>query len=116
MVPRSGSFDCSWQLKSVLPNSNGWHPQKRVENQHGAWMSVMKGHAVANGDVAAANRIGLEQYLPDMAEFSFGIFLYCGTTRNFSALTRQRRNLIAEVDLDLQENVRQNWPSLEIEE
>jgi N-carbamoylputrescine amidase len=31
------------------------------ENQHGAWMSVMKGHAVANGVyVAAANRIGLE--------------------------------------------------------
>jgi N-carbamoylputrescine amidase len=56
----------------------------------------MKGHAVANGVyVAAANRIGLEQYLPDTAEFSFGIFLYCGTTRrNFGAsLTRQRRNL-----------------------
>jgi N-carbamoylputrescine amidase len=32
------------------------------ENQYGAWMN-MKGHAVANGVyVAAANRIGLEQY------------------------------------------------------
>jgi N-carbamoylputrescine amidase len=28
-------------------------------NQYGAWMNVMKGHAVANGVyVAAANRIG----------------------------------------------------------
>jgi predicted amidohydrolase len=51
-----------------------------------AWrlMSVMKGHAVANGVyVAAANRIGLEQYLPD-TEFSFGIFLLRDHTRNFA--------------------------------
>jgi N-carbamoylputrescine amidase len=35
-------------------------------NQYGAWMNVMKGHAVANGVyVAAANRIGLEKYLPE---------------------------------------------------
>jgi predicted amidohydrolase len=33
------------------------------------------------------------------------------TRRNFGAsLTRQEEILIAEVDLDLQENVRQNWP------
>jgi N-carbamoylputrescine amidase len=48
------------------PTAIGWHPQEKEqygENQHGAWMSVMKGHAVANGVyVAAANRIGLEQY------------------------------------------------------
>jgi N-carbamoylputrescine amidase len=54
--------------------------------------------------------------LPDTAEFSLGIFLYCGTTgRNFSATSHDKENLIAEVDLDLQENVRQNWPFLEIE-
>jgi predicted amidohydrolase len=55
----------------------------------------MKGHAVANGVyVAAANRIGLEQYLPDTANSVLGIFLYCGTTRrNFKqASARQRRN------------------------
>jgi predicted amidohydrolase len=62
--------------------------------------------------VAAANRIGLEQYLPDTAGMNFGDFLHSWTTRrNFGAsLTRQRKILIAEVDLDLQENVRQNWP------
>jgi N-carbamoylputrescine amidase len=55
----------------------------------------MKGHAVANGVyVAAANRIGLEQYLPDTAEFSFGIFLYCGTTR---------REILAQASHDKEE-------------
>jgi N-carbamoylputrescine amidase len=43
-----------------------WHPGEKEqygENQYGAWMNIMKGHAVANGVyVAAANRIGLEQY------------------------------------------------------
>jgi N-carbamoylputrescine amidase len=59
------------------PTAIGWHPEEKEqygENQYGAWMNVMKGHAVANGVyVAAANRIGLEQYLPDTAgiEFSF---------------------------------------------
>jgi N-carbamoylputrescine amidase len=51
---------------SVLFSSNGWHPGEKEqygENQYGAWMNIMKGHAVANGVyVAAANRIGLEQY------------------------------------------------------
>jgi N-carbamoylputrescine amidase len=53
----------------------GWHPEEKEqygENQYGAWMNVMKGHAVANGVyVAAANRIGLEQYLPDTAGIEF---------------------------------------------
>jgi N-carbamoylputrescine amidase len=36
-------------------------------------MNVMKGHAVANGVyVAAANRIGLEQYLPIQLELILG--------------------------------------------
>jgi N-carbamoylputrescine amidase len=58
-----------------------------------AWMSVMKGHAVANGVyVAAANRIGLEQYLPDTRNSVLGSSFIAGPQRNFSAsLTRQRR-------------------------
>ncbi|MCB0433051.1 MAG: carbon-nitrogen hydrolase, partial [Mangrovimonas sp.] len=48
------------------PTAIGWHPKEKEQygaNQYGAWMNVMKGHAVANGCfVAAANRIGLEKY------------------------------------------------------
>jgi N-carbamoylputrescine amidase len=42
---------------------------------NGAWMNIMKGHAV-NGVYVAANRIGLEQYLPDTAGIEFwGAFI-----------------------------------------
>ena len=57
------------------PTAIGWHPQEKEQygvNQYNAWMNVMKGHAVANGIyVAAANRIGLEKYLPDTAGIEF---------------------------------------------
>jgi N-carbamoylputrescine amidase len=42
-------------------------------------MNIMKGHAVANGVyVAAANRISLEQYLPDTAGLNFGASFIAG--------------------------------------
>ncbi|WP_318308445.1 carbon-nitrogen hydrolase [Flagellimonas crocea] len=101
------------------PTAIGWHPQEKEEfgeKQHGAWMNVMKGHAVANGVyVAAANRIGLEKYLPgtDGIEF-WGSSFICGPQGEIlaQASNDQEEILMAEVDLDLQENVRQNWPFL----
>ena len=99
------------------PTAIGWHPLEKEqygENQHGAWMNVMKGHAVANGVyVAAANRIGLEQYLPDTAGIQFwGSSFIAGPQGEILAQASHDKEeiLIAEVDLDLQENVRQNWP------
>ncbi|MBP4142456.1 carbon-nitrogen hydrolase [Flavobacterium sp. I-SCBP12n] len=99
------------------PTAIGWHPQEKEqygENQYGAWMNVMKGHAVANGVyVAAANRIGLEQYLPDTAGIQFwGASFIAGPQGEILAQASHDKEeiLIAEVDLDLQENVRQNWP------
>jgi N-carbamoylputrescine amidase len=87
--------------------------RKRAIWRKPAWrlMSVMKGHAVANGVyVAAANRIGLEQYYQIRRNSVLGSSLLRDHKAKFGAsLTRQRRP-IAEVDLDLQENVRQNWP------
>ena len=99
------------------PTAIGWHPLEKEEygvNQHGAWMNVMKGHAVANGVyVAAANRIGLEKYLPDTAGIEFwGSSFIAGPQGEILAQASHDKEeiLIAEVDLDLQENVRQNWP------
>ena len=101
------------------PTAIGWHPLEKEqygENQHGAWMNVMKGHAVANGVyVAAANRIGLEQYLPNTSGIQFwGSSFISGPQGEILALASHDKEeiLIAEVDLDLQENVRQNWPFL----
>jgi N-carbamoylputrescine amidase len=99
------------------PTAIGWHPKEKAqygENQYGAWMNVMKGHAVANGVyVAAANRIGLEKYLPDTDGLEFwGASFIAGPQGEILAQASHDKEeiLIAEVDLDLQENVRQNWP------
>ncbi|MGB7393281.1 MAG: nitrilase-related carbon-nitrogen hydrolase, partial [Pricia sp.] len=63
--------------------------------------------------VAAANRIGLEQYLPgtDGIEF-WGKSFICGPQGEILAMASNDKEeiLIAEVDLAHQENVRQNWP------
>ena len=99
------------------PTAIGWHPLEKEQygdNQHGAWMNVMKGHAVANGVyVAAANRIGLEQYIEGTAGIQFwGSSFIAGPQGEILAQASHDKEeiLIAEVDLDLQENVRQNWP------
>jgi N-carbamoylputrescine amidase len=99
------------------PTAIGWHPLEKEqygENQHGAWMNVMKGHAVANGVyVAAANRIGLEKYIEGTAGIQFwGSSFIAGPQGEILAQASHDKEeiLIAEVDLDLQENVRQNWP------
>jgi N-carbamoylputrescine amidase len=101
------------------PTAIGWHPLEKEqygEKQHNAWMNVMKGHAVANGVyVAAANRIGLEQYLPNTSGIQFwGSSFIAGPQGEILAQASHDKEeiLIAEVDLDLQENVRQNWPFL----
>jgi N-carbamoylputrescine amidase len=99
------------------PTAIGWHPKEKEqygENQYGAWMNVMRGHAVANGVyVAAANRIGLEQYLPgtDGIEF-WGSSFICGPQGEILAQagTNTEEVIMATVDLRLQEDVRQNWP------
>ena len=99
------------------PTAIGWHPAEKEQygaNQHGAWMNVMKGHAVANGIyVAAANRVGLEKYIPGTEGIEFwGSSFIAGPQGEILAQASHDKEeiLIAEVDLDLQENVRQNWP------
>ncbi|WP_461643577.1 carbon-nitrogen hydrolase [Labilibaculum euxinus] len=99
------------------PTAIGWAPhevEEFGEKQHGAWMNVMKGHAVANGIyVATANRIGLEKYVPDTNGIIFwgGSFIAGPQGEILAQASHDKEEiLIAEVDLDLQENVRQNWP------
>jgi N-carbamoylputrescine amidase len=48
----------------VYPTAIGWHPGEKAqygERQHGAWETVQRGHAIANGCfVVAVNRTGFE--------------------------------------------------------
>lgn len=99
------------------PTAIGWHPREKElfgERQYGAWMNVMKGHAVANGVyVAAANRIGHEQYLPGTEGIQFwGSSFIAGPQGEILAQASADKEefVMATVDLALQEDVRQNWP------
>jgi N-carbamoylputrescine amidase len=70
------------------PTAIGWHPGEKSES---IWRldECMKGHAVANGVyVAAANRIGLEKYLPDTGIEFWGASFIAGLQEKFWQATR----------------------------
>lgn len=99
------------------PTAIGWHPKEKAQyghNQREAWTTVMRGHAVANGIyVAAANRIGLEKPLKETDGIEFwGSSFIVGPQGEFLAQASQDKEeiLLAEIDRELMEDVRQNWP------
>ena len=95
------------------PTAIGWATsQDEATNieQYNAWQTIQRSHAVANGvTVISVNRVGLEQ--EGLMKFWGGSFVSnpFGTLL-YEASHDKEEILIAEVDLDLQENVRQNWP------
>ena len=100
------------------PTAIGWHPaEKKAEGarQRDAWITVQRGHAVANGIyVAAANRVGLEQEMTESGagiEFWGSSFL-CGPQGEMikQASTRKEEIVIADCDPAQTEYVRRNWP------
>jgi N-carbamoylputrescine amidase len=101
------------------PTAIGWHPAEKAAEgarQLEAWMSVQRGHAVANGVyVAAVNRIGFEQPDPAQAGLEFwGSSFIAGPQGEIIARAASDREeiLVAEVDLGRVEDVRRNWPFL----
>jgi N-carbamoylputrescine amidase len=103
----------------LYPTAIGWHPAEKERYgalQHGAWMRSMQGHAVANGVfVAAANRVGLEQYAEGTLgiEFWGGSFIAGPQGEILAQAPHDAEDLlIAHIDTALIETVRQNWPFL----
>ncbi|MBI3416761.1 MAG: carbon-nitrogen hydrolase [Verrucomicrobia bacterium] len=100
------------------PTAIGWHPSEKKEygaNQHAAWETIQRSHAVANGCfVAAANRIGLERPVGgDGLEF-WGQSFVTGTSGQIlaKASANQEEILIVPVDLRKVEVTRTHWPFL----
>ncbi|NBV22956.1 MAG: acyltransferase [Proteobacteria bacterium] len=100
------------------PTAIGWHPSEKAEygvNQHGAWETIQRSHAVANGCyVAAINRIGLEQPIGgDGLEF-WGQSFVAGTSGQIlaKASVDQEENLIVPIDLAKVDVTRTHWPFL----
>ena len=101
------------------PTAIGWHPAEKEQygkRQHEAWMTVQRGHAVANGIyVAAVNRVGFERPVPEQAGLEFwGSSFIAGPQGEIIAQASHDKEeiLIADIDRALMEDVRQNWPFL----
>jgi N-carbamoylputrescine amidase len=104
----------------LYPTAIGWDPndeQAEKDRQRDAWITVQRGHAVANGlPLLACNRTGYEA---DPAGVGAGIQFWgnsfvAGPQGEFLAQagTDQRQLLIAEIDMQRSEHVRRIWPFL----
>jgi N-carbamoylputrescine amidase len=106
---------------SVLfyPTAIGWHPHEKEAlgaQQRDAWVTVQRGHAIANGVyVAAVNRVGHEVPAGGGAGIGFwGSSFLCdpqGVVLAEGSADREEI-VLAEVDLARIEDVRRNWPFL----
>ncbi len=104
----------------IYPTAIGWEstdtPDEK-QRQLGAWQTVMRGHAVANGlPVIAVNRVGHE---PDPSGQTNGIQFWgnsfvAGPQGEFiaNASDNQEDNMVVEIDLERSEQVRRWWPFL----
>ncbi len=99
------------------PTAIGWHPSEKVAygaTQREAWMTVQRGHAVANGVyVAAVNRLGFEQPEPDQPGIEFwGNSFIAGPQGEIIAQASEDKEeiILADIRPAHLEDVRQNWP------
>jgi N-carbamoylputrescine amidase len=102
----------------IYPTAIGWEitdPQAEKERQHGAWFTIQRGHAVANGlPVVAVNRVGHE---PDWTGVTGGIQFWGqsfvagpqGEVLHLSSADREE-NVVVEIDRARTEAVRRIWP------
>ena len=104
----------------IYPTAIGWESsdtQEEKMRQLSAWVTVQRGHAVANGlPVIAVNRVGLE---PDPSGMTNGIQFWgnsfvAGPQGEIiaQASNLKEENLVVEIDMERSENVRRWWPFL----
>lgn len=102
----------------IYPTAIGWEstdPQAEKERQHGAWFTIQRGHAVANGlPVITVNRTGHE---PDWSGVTGGIQFWGqsfvagpqGEILHLSGAGNEE-NIVVDIDRDRTETVRRIWP------
>jgi N-carbamoylputrescine amidase len=101
------------------PTAIGWHPHEKAAHgatQRDAWMTVQRGHAIANGlYVAAVNRVGFETPPGGGAGLEFWGSSFVADPQGVltaAGSTDKEQILVAEVDPARIEDVRRNWPFL----
>jgi len=103
----------------IYPTAIGYESSDTTEEQQRqreAWITVQRGHAVANGlPVVAVNRVGLE---PDPSGQTHGIQFWgnsfvAGPQGEFLVqASAEAQNLVVDIDMERCENVRRWWPFL----
>lgn len=104
----------------IYPTAIGWESSDSTEEQsrqREAWITVQRGHAVANGlPVVAVNRVGHE---PDPSGMTNGILFWgssfvAGPQGEFIYMAPTDKEVVEIVDIDMSrsENVRRWWPFL----
>src|SRR5690348_8651309 len=103
----------------LYPTAIGWveeDAQDEKDRQRDAWITVQRGHAVANGlPLLACNRTGFEGAPDGGRGIRFwGSSFVAGPQGEIlaSAGTDARELLLADIDLTRSENVRRIWPFL----
>ncbi len=103
----------------VYPTAIGWHPAEKAAQgaaQRDAWLTVQRGHAVANGMyVAAVNRVGHELPPDGGAGIDFWGTSFLADPQGrlvAEASTGHEEIVVSEVDCARIEDVRRNWPFL----
>ena len=102
----------------IYPTAIGWEstdPEAEKTRQHGAWETIQRGHAIANGlPVITVNRVGHEK---DWSGVTNGIQFWgqsfvVGAQGEFlwKASPDQAENKVITVDLARSEQVRRIWP------
>jgi N-carbamoylputrescine amidase len=104
----------------IYPTAIGWDPAdtaEEKERQRDAWITVQRGHAVANGlPLLAVNRVGFEASAdkPETGILFWGNSFAAGPQGELLAQATQDSEEIVLVDIDLSKNekVRRIWPFL----
>ena len=105
-------------LALLYPTAIGWHPHEKEQYgaaQYDAWMTVQRGHAIANGVyVASANRVGFEPFEGQAGiEFWGASFIVDPQGVVLAQASHDKEEtLLAEVSLEHLETIRRNWPFL----
>jgi N-carbamoylputrescine amidase len=102
----------------IYPTAIGWEStdsQAEKDRQHGAWETIQRGHAVANGlPVITVNRVGFER---DWSGVTNGIQFWgqsfvAGPQGEFlyKASSDKEENIVIDIDKQRTEDVRRIWP------
>ena len=97
----------------VYPTAIGYDPNDtpdEQQRQRGAWQTVQRGHAVANGlPVVAVNRVGEEEGVP-----FWGTSFVAGPQGEllYEASSEEEETAVVDIDMQRSEQVRRWWPFL----